>query len=95
MNEIGVWIRVLGYDGVLQVASEDASFRSYYRLVENEKTFIVMDSSLQKESLLPFLDMTERLAKAGVRVPKIYARNIEFNTSKFNQNYCKLAIEIH
>ena len=24
----------------------------------------------------------------------IYARNIEFNTSKFNQNYCKLAIEI-
>ena len=24
----------------------------------------------------------------------IHARNIEFNTSKFNQNYCKLAIEI-
>ena len=24
----------------------------------------------------------------------IYARNIEFNTSKFIQNYCKLAIEI-
>ena len=25
----------------------------------------------------------------------IYARNIEFNTSKLNQNYCKLAIVIH
>jgi hypothetical protein len=24
----------------------------------------------------------------------IYARNIEFNTSKFIQNYCKSAIEI-
>ncbi len=77
MNEIEAWIGELGYDGILQVASEDASFRSYYRLIENEKTFIVMDSSLQKESLLPFIDMTERLAKAGVRVPKIYAQNMQ------------------
>ena len=77
MNEIEAWIGELGYDGILQVASADASFRSYYRLIENEKTFIVMDSSLQKESLLPFIDMTERLAKAGVRVPKIYAQDID------------------
>lgn len=77
MNEIEVWMRELGCDGVLQVASEDASFRSYYRLVDGEKSTIVMDSSLQKESLLPFIDMTERLAKSGVRVPKVFAQNIQ------------------
>ncbi len=77
MNEIEVWIGELGYDGVLQVASEDASFRSYYRLNNNNDSYIVMDSSLQRESLLPFVDMTERLAKSGVRVPKIYAQNMQ------------------
>ena len=77
MNDIQAWVSRLGYSGLLQVASEDASFRSYYRLIDREKTFIVMDSSLQKESLFPFIDMTERLAKAGVRVPKIYTRDID------------------
>jgi len=76
MNEIEAWIGELGYDGVLQVASEDASFRNYYRLINGADSYIVMDSSLQKESLLPFIDMTDRLAKSGVRVPKIYAQNM-------------------
>jgi len=77
MNEIKAWIGELGYDGVLQAASEDASFRSYYRLITDEDSYIIMDSSLQRESLLPFIDMTERLAKSDVRVPKIYARNMQ------------------
>ena len=77
MNEIEAWIRELGYDGVLQVASEDASFRSYYRLIDGDDSYIVMDSSLQKESLLPFIDTTERLAKSGVRVPAIDAQNLK------------------
>ena len=77
MNKIEAWVRELGYGGILQVASEDASFRSYYRLVDGKKSIIVMDSSLQKESLLPFIDMTERLTKSGVRVPKIYAQNMQ------------------
>jgi aminoglycoside/choline kinase family phosphotransferase len=32
---------------------------------------------LQKESLAPFIEMTERLAKAGVRVPEILVQNPE------------------
>ncbi len=77
MNEIEIWVRELGYDGVLEVASEDASFRSYYRLVDRDESYIVMDSSLQKESLSPFIDVTERLSKSNVRVPKIYAQNMQ------------------
>ena len=61
----------------LRVASADASFRKYYRLTQGEKTFLLMDSSLEKESLKPFLDVTERLEQVGVAVPKIYAQNLD------------------
>lgn len=77
MNDIRTWVSCLGYGGSLQVASADASFRSYYRLVEKEKTFIVMNSSLQKESLIPFVDITKRLLAAGVHVPEIFAENLQ------------------
>ena len=102
MNNIKAWLDRIGLGGgVLETASEDASFRSYYRYridafrhpeldsgshssrilnqVRDDSacSYVVMDSSLQKESLRPFVNMTERLAKADVRVPKIFAKNIE------------------
>ncbi|MEA3419596.1 MAG: phosphotransferase [Campylobacterota bacterium] len=77
MNNIRAWINRIGYRGELEVASEDASFRSYYRLKDGKSSTIVMDSSLQKESLSPFIEMTGRLVKADVRVPKILAQNLE------------------
>ena len=61
----------------LTVASADASFRKYYRLTQGDKSFLLMDSSLEKESLKPFLDVTQRLAQVGVSVPKIYEQNLE------------------
>ncbi|HFS82519.1 MAG TPA: aminoglycoside phosphotransferase [Epsilonproteobacteria bacterium] len=77
MNDMQAWLSRLGYTGSLQVASADASFRSYYRLIENEKTFVVMDSSLQKESLTPFVDITKRLLAVSVHVPEIFAANLQ------------------
>jgi len=61
----------------LRVASADASFRKYYRLTQGNKSFLFMDSSLEKESLKPFLDVTQRLEQVGVAVPKIYEQNLE------------------
>ena len=58
-------------------ASADASFRKYYRLTQGEKTVLLMDSSLEKESLKPFLDVTKRLTQVGVSVPRIYEQNLE------------------
>jgi len=67
-----------GYtDYNIKVASADASFRKYYRLTQAKSTFLLMDSSLEKESLAPFLDVTKRLAHAGVNVPKIYEQDLE------------------
>jgi len=61
----------------ITVASADASFRKYYRLTQGDKSFLLMDSSLEKESLAPFLDVTKRLAHVGVNVPKIYEQDLE------------------
>jgi len=61
----------------ITVASADASFRKYYRLTQGDKSLLLMDSSLEKESLAPFLDVTKRLAHAGVNVPKIYEQDLE------------------
>lgn len=72
------WIATTPYkDYTLSVASADASFRSYYRLRKNEKSLIVMDSSLELDSLTPFLDVTQRLLNAGVKAPCIVEQNRE------------------
>jgi len=60
----------------ITIASADASFRKYYRLTKEDKSFLLMDSSLEKESLTPFLDVTQRLKNAGVNVPEIYTQEL-------------------
>lgn len=78
MDKILLWLASTPYkDFSLEVASADASFRQYYRLSQDEKSFIMMDSSLEKNSLMPFLDVTQKLLDAGVNAPKIYAQNLE------------------
>jgi len=78
MNEILRWLDTLGLSGGrLEVASVDASFRSYYRYQRGNQSYVVMDSSLQKESLIPFIDISERLLEADVHVPQIFAESPE------------------
>ncbi len=72
------WLKSIGWgDTRIEVASSDASFRSYYRIYKDEKTYILMDSSKQKESLIPFLDIQDRLLDAGVRVPEVLKKDLE------------------
>ena len=72
------WIETSPYkEYTLSTASADASFRKYYRLTQGDKSFLLMDSSLEKASLAPFLDVTKRLAHAGVNVPEIYEQDLE------------------
>ncbi|WP_295006143.1 phosphotransferase [Sulfurimonas sp.] len=59
----------------LSIVSADASFRKYYRLQEGNKSVVVMDSSLELDSLAPFIDVTSRLINAGVKAPKILGKN--------------------
>ncbi|AKF24750.1 aminoglycoside phosphotransferase [Sulfurovum lithotrophicum] len=80
MYKIKVWLESIGWgDWEIEVASADASFRSYYRLKRQRhaETFILMDSSLMPESLPPFVEMNERLSAVDVHVPSIIVKNIK------------------
>jgi aminoglycoside/choline kinase family phosphotransferase len=64
-------------DYTIEPASADASFRRYFRISKASKSYIVMDSSLEKSSLEPFMDVTKRLLDAGVDAPRIYFEDLD------------------
>jgi N-acetylmuramate 1-kinase len=53
--------------------SGDAGFRRYYRLHANQHAYIATDAPVEHVDNYAFVDIAERLAKAGVLVPKIIA----------------------
>ena len=78
MQQIREWIDELGYKNYsLDEIKADASFRKYFRLNVDTESFILMDSSLDKESIYPFIDISVRLLKAKVEVPRIVSQNIK------------------
>jgi len=78
MQRIKAWIDTLGYkDYKIEMVGGDASFRKYFRLFVGETTYIIMDSTADVDSLYPFIDISVRLLKAQVEVPRIIAQNME------------------
>jgi len=75
MNKIEEWLEEIDCEGELDPVTADASLRKYYRLKSSMHSGIVMDSSEQKESLAPFLDLNLRLYEANIRVPKVFTYN--------------------
>lgn len=73
------WTRATLGDATLELssASSDASFRSYWRAERGGKTWVVMDSPPAQEDPRPWLHIGERLASAGIHVPKVYASDLE------------------
>lgn len=56
----------------INVASADASFRRYFRVSHNNKTYIAMDAPPDKEDILPFIDICQRILATGAHAPYIY-----------------------
>ena len=77
MDKIKAWLEEIYCEGKLEPASSDASFRKYYRLNDGIQSSIIMDASLQKDSLEPFIDIAFRLRDVKVKVPKILVQNRE------------------
>jgi len=78
MSKTQTWLKTTTFKNyIVESALADASFRKYYRLRDGSKTALLMDSSLEKESLISFLDVTSRLQNADVGVPKIFEQNTE------------------
>ena len=61
----------------LEIASADASFRRYFRMQTEDGTRVIMDSPQKLEPCLPFIEIGQKLATAGVQVPKIFFKNPE------------------
>ena len=55
----------------IEVASSDASFRRYFRLTHENETLVLMDSSLEKTSLKPFIEVTNLLKSVNSHAPEI------------------------
>lgn len=61
----------------IEPASADASFRSYFRVKSNERSFILMDAPPDQEDCRPFIAVQKMLHKHHVNVPEIYAQDID------------------
>jgi len=62
---------------MLEPASADASFRSYWRTTHAGQSWIVMDSPPEHEDPRPWLAIGARLAAAGLHVPKVAAQDLQ------------------
>ena len=71
------WARAATGEDALELhrASMDAGFRSYWRGPIDAGSVIVMDSPPDKEDVRPWLRIRELLEDAGVRVPRVLARD--------------------
>ena len=64
-------------DGVLSIASADASFRRYFRLSHNGASYIVMDAPPDLEASLPFVQIGEWMRECKINVPQIYEYDLD------------------
>jgi len=72
------WIKTqLNQEFKLYLASSDASFRRYFRVVSNNKTYILMDAPPQLERIDQFVNITDKLVAAEINSPKIISFNTE------------------
>ncbi len=58
-------------------ASEDASFRRYFRVRSNAGSFIVMDAPPEQEDCLPFLRVAGYLEAMQLNAPRVIEINLE------------------
>ena len=59
-----------------EVASADASFRSYWRVSDGMNSWIVMDAPPDQENTAPWLEIGARLHRAGLHTPAVLATDL-------------------
>ncbi len=57
-------------------ASEDASFRRYFRIGVGQRSYIAMDAPPDREDTGPFIKIAEAFESVGLNVPHIHARDL-------------------
>jgi aminoglycoside/choline kinase family phosphotransferase len=77
--KLSAWIDSLDSSvaGELVSASDDASFRRYFRLHGGPTSFIAMDAPPTQEDCLPFVRVAGYLEAMGLNAPRVVAAEIE------------------
>ena len=70
--------RASGWGGAdLFPLPSDASFRTYTRLVDGDRSALLMDAPVEHENLPAFLLVADHLRAHGLRAPRIFARDMK------------------
>jgi aminoglycoside/choline kinase family phosphotransferase len=76
ISDMRKWLDSLGYeDYTLEIASEDASFRRYFRLQQGGESWIVMDAPPAKESCDNYVKVAKMLTGIRLSAPQIIHQN--------------------
>ncbi|MBD3646803.1 MAG: phosphotransferase [Pseudomonadales bacterium] len=67
----------LSDDFRLERASDDASFRRYFRARSGSQSYIFVDAPPDREDSRPFVDVAERLGRYGLNAPRVYEADLE------------------
>ena len=71
-------VQLRGAQFALTPASEDASFRRYFRAtLDDGRSFVAMDAPPEKEDCRPFVHVAALLHAAGVHAPRVHAQDLE------------------
>ena len=72
LSQISNWLdETINGSFHIELASSDASFRTYYRITHNKGTDIVMHAPPDKESLTEVIKINNKLESVNITVPKI------------------------
>jgi len=78
LKQLRDWLNSVGlneYD--MEPASNDASFRRYFRVWHERDRFIVMDAPPAQEDCRPFVAVAQALKDFGLNVPKVLEMDLE------------------
>lgn len=79
LNQLKDWLEIFFDDAnfTLSKASDDASFRRYFRIERSNLSFIAMDAPPEKENSKLFVDIAKLLRNHHVHAPKIIDTNLD------------------
>ena len=79
LNQLEHWLKTeLKFnDYTIAPASADASFRRYFRITNDQQTWVAMDAPPEKEDCEPFIKIATMIESVHVQAPHIYHYNPE------------------
>ncbi len=79
MQQLQDWLQGVTFSQLplqLKPLTNDASFRSYYRVLNSNQPLVVMDAPPEKEHCDAFIAISKGMLACGLNVPKVFASDL-------------------